>query len=522
MQLVIVAMLLRHAAAFRPRASVRQRLSTQLRAATTSLRFDEKQSDAATTVYVGRKDRLLELNNDALPDVWRPLVESCAPGDAGKSARTAMPKGEGLETVVAAVLPEHCSRHNSPLRPRALTSLVGGACGSKDAAVVVLLEDGSTPAAAAAAVAKAFPIYTNKKASDEDDDEDRTVSVSFEPPVADAATLEACAVAAEAVRFAQRIHDAPPNEMGPIQLVAEAEAVASRGDGISITKIVGEELREKGYGGVYGVGKGAKEPPALVVLTKTFDRQGPAAALVGKTICFDTGGLSLKISGGMVGMKADLGGGAACLAGFEAACALGGGELSALHCVLCIAENAIGNDALRCDDIIKFFGGRTCEINNTDAEGRLVLADGVAHATAPDVLPGKRVDIVVDMATLTGAQMVATGKNHAAVFSNSEDLERKAVVAGRRTGDLVHPLPFAPEFYRTEFASKVADSKNSVKDRMNAQSSCAANFIYENLWEGWDGEWLHVDLAGPATDNERGTGFGVALALGLFGVEGFK
>ena len=193
-----------------------------------------------------------------------------------------------------------------------------------------------------------------------------------------------------------------------------------------------------------------------------------------------------------------------------------------MHCVLCIAENAIGNDALRCDDIIKFFGGRTCEINNTDAEGRLVLADGVAHATAPDVLPGKRVDVVVDMATLTGAQMVATGKNHAAVFSNSEDLERKAVVAGRRTGDLVHPLPFAPEFYRSEFASKVADSKNSVKDRMNAQSSCAANFIYENLWDGWDGEWLHVDLAGPATDKERGTGFGVALALGLFGVEGFK
>ena len=293
MQLVIAAMLLRHAAAFRPRASIRQRLSTQLRAATTSLRFDAKQTSADTTVYVGRKDRLLGLNNDALPDVWQPLVESCSPGDAGKSARTAMPKGDGLETVVAAVLPEHCSRHNSPLRPRALTSLVGGACGSKDAAVVVCTEEGSTPAAAAAALAKAFPIYTNKKASDDDEDEDRTVSVSFEPPVADAATLTACAVAADAVRLAQRIHDAPPNEMGPTQLVAEAEAVASRGDGISITKIVGEELREKGYGGVYGVGKGAKEPPALVVLTKTWEREGPAAALVGKTICFDTGGLSL-------------------------------------------------------------------------------------------------------------------------------------------------------------------------------------------------------------------------------------
>ena len=147
MQLVIAAMLLRHAAAFRPRASVRQRLSTQLRAATTSLRFDATQTSADTTVYVGRKDRLLGLNNDALPDVWQPLVESCSPGDAGKSARTAMPKGDGLETVVAAVLPEHCSRHNSPLRPRALASLVGGACASKDAAVVVCMEEGSTPAA---------------------------------------------------------------------------------------------------------------------------------------------------------------------------------------------------------------------------------------------------------------------------------------------------------------------------------------------------------------------------------------
>ena len=141
-------LLLRQAAAFgRPHA--RQRLSTQLRAATTSLRFDEKQTSADTTVYVGRKDRLLGLNNDALPDVWQPLVESCSPGDAGKSARTAIPKGDGLETVVAAVLPEHCSRHNSPLRPRALTSLVGGACGSKDAAVVICTEEGSTPAAAA-------------------------------------------------------------------------------------------------------------------------------------------------------------------------------------------------------------------------------------------------------------------------------------------------------------------------------------------------------------------------------------
>ena len=156
MQLVIAAMLLRHAAAFRPRASVRQRLTTQLRAATTSLRFDAKQTSADTTVYVGRKDRLLELNNDALPDVRqrRELLagrrrQERADGDA---------QGRGLETVVAAVLPEHCRGTTRP-SGRAPSPLVGGACGSKDGVVVVCLEDGSTPAAAAAAIAKAGPLH---------------------------------------------------------------------------------------------------------------------------------------------------------------------------------------------------------------------------------------------------------------------------------------------------------------------------------------------------------------------------
>ena len=163
MQFVIVAMLLRHAAALsRPATSVRQRLSTQLRAATTSLRFDETQTSADTTVYVGRKDRLLELNNDALPAVWQPLVESCSPGDAGKSARTAIPKGDGLETVVAAVLPEHCSRHNSPVRGHAVSKLAAAAASGAGkpggAAIISVLESAAQAAPAACAIARAVLI----------------------------------------------------------------------------------------------------------------------------------------------------------------------------------------------------------------------------------------------------------------------------------------------------------------------------------------------------------------------------
>jgi len=290
--------------------------------------------------------------------------------------------------------------------------------------------------------------------------------------------------------------------------------------------ISGEDLKAGGYGFLYGVGQCAEEPPALVVLSHVPVGAAKSVCVVGKGIVYDTGGLSLKTKDGMPGMKADMGGAAAALAAFEAAVTIGTGG-QALHLVLCLAENAIGSKAVRNDDVLTCLSGLTCEINNSDAEGRLVLADGVAHATSiPSRLPGLREsqqpDLLIDMATLTGAQLMATGKRHAAVVSNLEEVERAAVDAGRLSGDTVHPLPFVPEWYQAEFDSKVADMKNSVKDRSNAQASCAANFIYEHIHEDFKGGWLHVDLAGPAWSEERGTGFGVGLTLAMLGCEGFK
>ena len=214
----------------------------------------------------------------------------------------------------------------------------------------------------------------------------------------------------------------------------------------------------------------------------------------------------------------------ALLGAFEAAVEIGLDQSSScgtLHLVLCLAENAIGPGAVRNDDIIQGLSGLTCEINNSDAEGRLVLADGVAHATcSPPKLPwlDGMPDLVVDMATLTGAQMIATGKRHAGIVANTDEVEASVVAAGKHSGDLVHPLPFAPEFYRKEFASKVANMKNSVKDRGNAQASCAANFIAEHLHPEYQGGWLHVDLAGPSFLEDRGTGFGVGLSLSMLGL----
>jgi probable aminopeptidase NPEPL1 len=153
-------------------------------------------------------------------------------------------------------------------------------------------------------------------------------------------------------------------------------------------------------------------------------------------------------------------------------------------------------------------------------QGRLVLSDAVAHATQHF----DDCDLVVDMATLTGAQLVSTGKLHAAVLANTEELEQTAVKAGLASGDLCYPLLYAPELLKKEFNSKVADMKNSVKDRSNAQCSCAGHFIESHIdpkYIARSGGWLHVDMAGPGTKAERGTGYGVGLVLSLVGAPGF-
>jgi probable aminopeptidase NPEPL1 len=205
-------------------------------------------------------------------------------------------------------------------------------------------------------------------------------------------------------------------------------------------------------------------------------------------------------------MKGDMAGGAAVVGAFRA---LSGRHPHRLLALVPLAENAIGPGSYRNDDIVKLHSGRTVEINNTDAEGRILLADAASHAVRT-----LGADVVIEAATLTGAQGVATGRRHAAVVSNVAALERLAVDVGLATGDLCHPLIFAPEIFQREFRSVVADMKNSVKDRSNAQSSCAAQFVWSHL-DGAGADWLHVDMAYPAHADELGTGFGVALMAGL-------
>ena len=432
------------------------------------------------------------------------LLESLKPGDSGALGSSYVPEDDLMIYVIA--VSDIASRHNHSFHPHAVTERLKSTNHEKNRVIIALAERDDDPLTCTNAVARALPTFSRKT---EVSDRQETVRLSFVGKSRDAVATEILQIAAEEVRYAARLVDMPTAELHTESFTELARQSATM-LGADVSVLEGESLAHAGLGGLWGVGKAATRGPALVILEHVPSQPRPetrTVALVGKGIVYDTGGLSIKSKTGMPGMKADMGGAAAVLAAFRSLV-----RRKAHHRVialLCLAENAIGPEATRPDDILTLYSGRTVEINNTDAEGRLVVADGVAYAQRHF-----NPDFIIDIATLTGAQAVATGSRHGAAVSNNEELEALAVQIGRETGDLIHALPYCPEFFRKEFKSVVADMKNSVKDRMNGQSSCAAQFIAEHL-VGYEGAWLHFDIARPSTDGERGTGFGTILLTEL-------
>ncbi|RHY99758.1 hypothetical protein DYB35_013941, partial [Aphanomyces astaci] len=404
-----------------------------------------------------------------------------------------------LVSVVVAQLPT-AVLVTTCLRPHAISSLVRSHANDSSTSFVVglsLPDPATTSWTGGVAVAKGLSTYFNSKSTTKSGPsgvitdgaatavtEDQVVVV-FDHAV-DTSTLSLLNATATGIHLTQHLVDSPPNQLNTDTFVAEAKAVAARVHA-EITVIQGEDLNTQRFGGIYGVGKAAANPPALVVLShypSSSSKSDKSFALVGKGIVYDTEGLTAVLAGT---------------------------SSRPLHVVLCLAKNAVGPLATHPDDIHTLYSGKTVEINNTDAEGRLVLGDGVAYA-AKHLNP----HVILDMATLTGAQGIATGKRFGAVVSNDNDLEAWTVAAGKASGDFVHPLPYAPEFFRDEFKSKVADMKNSVKTRTNAQVSCAGQFIANHLGEyETSGKWIHVDMAYPVIEDDLATGFGVGLVQSL-------
>ncbi len=445
------------------------------------------------------------LDKVAGPHAPQAFLRAAAGAEAGTSATlvTSVAGDQGQLRMVAAVLPDRVSRHNSPSRADAIRDAIGraGIRSQKKTAIILGLDDPAHYLAAANGAAGRLPLFTRKKGR-------KLVQGQIRMAASDAVgrPIPASVQVKETVtasRWAAWCVDMPPEDMTTAVFAREARKLVRGLPRVTSRAIIGPELLRAKLAGIHGVGRAAVVPPRLLILKYTHPGAKRTIALVGKGVIYDTGGLSLKIGGNMCTMKGDMGGGAAAAGAFRALAASGCRD--SIVALIPLAENAIGPKSYRNDDILTMHSGRTVEINNTDAEGRLLLADAVSYA-ARKFKP----DVIMDAATLTGAQLISTGLRHAAIVSNRQGIEERAVATGRSSGDLVHPLPFAPEFFQKEFASKFADMRNSVANRSNAQSSCAAQFVYAHI-EDLDPPWLHIDLAGPAWRDGRGTGYGVAL-----------
>ncbi len=442
-----------------------------------------------------------------LQPIFKILGKDARPGNMGSVVSSITDLKAGPHQLIIAALPNQVSRYNCPARSECVHRLLSQAKleSHKKAGVLLILDDTDHLLPVLNKLARTFPLLSLKSGKQSSG----SVQVLAMDKKGKVLPIPSRAkLTLDCSREAARLVDTPPTDMNPEALAKDARKLLRGIKNVRVSEIVGADLLKARLGGIHAVGRTALKQPRLLVATYTPPSSSRSKklrhlALVGKGITYDTGGLHIKGRGGMETMKADMGGSAAVLGAFRVLAA--SGCKHKLSLVMCLAENAVGPRAYKPDDVITLHSGKTVEINNTDAEGRIVLGDGVSYAAR--VL---KADTILDAATLTGAQLIATGINHAAIFSNDAALEEKVRLAGFDSGDLVHPMPFAPELYKREFTSRIADMKNSVRNRGNAQASCAAQFIYWHI-EDTDAKWCHVDLAGPAFINDRATGYGTAL-----------
>ncbi len=325
--------------------------------------------------------------------------------------------------------------------------------------------------------------------------------------------VQAARRAARATWLARRLAATPSNVKNPAWFAERAQEAAAPVTGTTVAVRDEEWLAEHGFGGLLAVGGGSATPPRLVVVDYVPVVTTPGsrhAVLVGKGITFDTGGLSLKDRDAMIPMKTDMAGAAAALAA-----TLGAAEAQLRHrvtAVLPLAENALGASSYHPGDVLRLVDGTTVEVRNTDAEGRLVLADALAWSrTALDA------DVVIDIATLTGAASVGLGRRHAALYATDDALAEALVLAGEATGEAVWPMPLVEE-YRSALDTPIADLSNVATDPLVRAGSITAALFLRHVVRGMP--WAHLDIAGPAraarTEHEvteGPSGFGARLLL---------
>jgi leucyl aminopeptidase len=344
--------------------------------------------------------------------------------------------------------------------------------------------------------------------TEEDDGAARLDSLTVLAPAELAGAVETARVYSEAANRARDLQETPANFAKPEDLAARAEEIAAGADSVSVEVLDGDAIVAKGMGGIAAVSQGGPVDPRLITLRYAGGGDGPTLGFVGKGVTFDTGGISLKPGAGMQEMKFDMSGAAAVIEAFAAVVELG--LPVNLIAVVPSTENMPSGTAVKPGDVITQYNGKTVEVNNTDAEGRLILADALAYAIEQGA------ERVIDLATLTGAVVVALGSTYAAVISNDDSLATEVAAAGEESGELVWRLPLHPE-YTALMKGTVADLSN-LGSKREAGTITAAAFLEEFVGNT---PWAHVDIAGTAWDVGRaytgkgGSGYGVRLLVQL-------
>jgi leucyl aminopeptidase len=397
-----------------------------------------------------------------------------------------------------------------PALRKAAAALARACRDSKSVATTLVVTD---DAAAVAVVAETLVLasyrFTMRQAAQKGPRLSR-VALIVDVPAAAKSELRLALRVAEAVCVARDLAITPSDVKNPDWLATQAAELAEAA-GLGVRVWQSDELEAAGFGGVVAVGAGSASPPCLVELTYEPPDASRHVVLVGKGITFDSGGLSLKPTDSMVGMKTDMAGGAAVIAAMAALPDLA--VMAAVTALIPMAENMVGGSATRPGDVIRHYGGITSEVLNTDAEGRLVLADALAYAVE-NLAP----DVIVDLATLTGAASLGLGKRHGALYATTDALAAQLLDAASDAGERLWQLPLETD-YRDALDSPIADLRNIGDPTLgyNGGSIVAALFLREFVG---DVDWAHLDIAGPARADadevevtKGATGFGVRTLL---------
>lgn len=383
--------------------------------------------------------------------------------------------------------------------------------GSESVTVIAELPDGAMQPDQAAALASGirlraykFDRYKTKKKDDDNAALRADVSVAVGDVTAARKAFAPDAHIVDGVIIARELVNEPPNVLYPVEFARRASQLKKLGVNVEVLDV--KAMTKLGMGALLGVSQGSTQPGRMVVMRWNGGKRGDQpVAFVGKGVCFDTGGISIKGAASMEDMKGDMGG-AACVVGLMHALAARKAKVNVVGAIG-LVENMPDGNAQRPGDIVTSMSGQTIEIINTDAEGRLVLAD-VLWYVAKKFKP----KFMVDLATLTGAIMVALGTEYAGMFSNNDELSERLTKVGLATGERVWRMPLGPE-YDKQIDSQFADMKNT--GTRNGGSITAAQFLQRFV----DGTpWAHLDIAGTAMgapkseiNHSWGSGYGVRL-----------